>query len=164
MLASTGSPDYLAGGPCERGGKSGEFHRRPLLPWPLMDTWIEHRRTDGELIGWLRMRDEHFVAVDMLGREITEPLDYLDAEEALEERGLSFLAEPWLLEHPDGTSERVRITEVHPERITVRQDDYGVAAVAGANVRDYVLPFPAPTRLRPLHGESGATTTKGGPA
>lgn len=115
-----------------------------------MDTWIEHRRPDGELIGWLRMLGEQFIAVDMLGREVTGEVDYLEAEEALEERGLSFLAEAWLLEHPDGTSERVRITEVNPERITVRQDDLGVAAAAGVNVRDYVLPFPAPATLRPL--------------
>ena len=111
---------------------------------------MEHRRADGEKIGWLIMRGDHFIAVDMLGWEITGAVDYMVAEEALEERGLSFLAEPWTLEHPDGTSERVRITEVRPERITVRQDDYGVAAVAGANVRDYVLPFPAPASLRPL--------------
>lgn len=121
-----------------------------LASVPVMDTWIEHRRQDGELIGWLRMLDDHFVAVDMLGWEITGEVDYLEAEEALEERGLSFLADPWVLEHPDGTSERVRITEINTQRITVRQDDFGVAAVAGANVRDYVLPFPAPSTLRPL--------------
>lgn len=33
--------------------------------------WIEHRREDGERIGWIRMVGEHFVAVDVLGREIT---------------------------------------------------------------------------------------------
>lgn len=102
------------------------------------------------------MTGEEFVAVDVLGHEITGPVDWLDAEEALEERGLSFLAEPWLLTLPDGTDVRVRITEVSPRRIRVREDDLGAAAAVGADMRDHILPFPAPSTLRPLRPAPGS--------
>ena len=84
-----------------------------MAPAPLivmvrpMNDWIEHRREDGELVGWIRSCGEGFVAVDVLGREVTAEVDWLSAEEALENRGLSFLAQPWVLELPDGTAQRV---------------------------------------------------------
>ena len=116
-----------------------------------MDTdWIEHRRADGELVGWLAMEGEDLRAVDILGRHITEPVDWLTAEEALEDRGLGFLAEPWLLDLADGTAQRVRIVEVSTDRIRVRDDDFGAAAVAGIDMREHILPFPAPPSLRRL--------------
>lgn len=116
----------------------------------MTEDWIEHRRADGERIGWIRMTGEHFVAIDVLGREVTGAVDWLEAEDALEERGLSFLAEPWLLGLDDGREVRVRITEASPHRIRVREDDFGAASVVGADMRDHVLPFPAPAALRPL--------------
>lgn len=112
--------------------------------------WIEHRRGDGERIGWICIDGDQFVAVDVLGRELTDRVDWLAAEEALEERGLQFLADPWLLDLPDGTSVRVQIVEVSTDRIRVREDDFGVAAVVGAEMREHVLDFPAPAALRPL--------------
>lgn len=117
---------------------------------PVRSDLIEHRRADGETVGWLRMSGEGFIAVDALGHDITGEVDWLTAEEALEERGLSFLAEPWLLELPDGAAVRVRITEVSPRGIDVREDDFGAAAVAGNTMRSHQLPFPAPDTLRPL--------------
>ena len=117
--------------------------------------WIEHKRADGEPIGWIRMSGEDFIAVDALGRDLTGATDWLTCEEALEDRGLSFLAEPWQLMLDGGEVKRVRITEVTPERITVREDDFGAAAVVGADMRDHVLPFPAPAALQPMSGSSG---------
>lgn len=114
----------------------------------LMSDLIEHRREDGELVGWIRVCGEEFVAVDALGRDVTPAVDWLAAEEALEERGLSFLAEPWVLDLPGGTAQRVAITEVSTKAIRVREDDFGAAAVVGAPVREHVLPFPAPPALR----------------
>lgn len=111
--------------------------------------WIEHRRDDGERIGWIRMVGERSIAVDVLGREVTGEVDWLEAEEALDERGLSFLAEPWLLEQSDGAEVRVRIVEASPERIRVAEDELGAASAVGAQSAVHTLPFPAPDVLRP---------------
>lgn len=112
--------------------------------------WIEHRREDGERVGWIRLVGEGCVAIDLLGREFTGVVDWVEAEEALEERGLGFLAEPWTLKRTDGSSIRVRIVEVSPSGIRVREDDFGAAAAVGADVQDHHLPFPVPETLTPL--------------
>jgi GNAT superfamily N-acetyltransferase len=59
------------------------------------------------------------------GRVVAASVEWLDAEEALEQRGLAFLAEPWMLERGEGTPVRVRLVEVTPARIVVKVDDYG---------------------------------------
>ena len=57
-----------------------------------MEDWIEHRRGDGERLGWMRQEGEKFVPVDLLGRDLSGPLDWLAAEELLEETGIGYLA------------------------------------------------------------------------
>ena len=52
------------------------------------DDWIEHRRGDRELLGWVRPDDDGFVVIDLLGRPRTAPLECLAAEEFLEDLGL----------------------------------------------------------------------------
>ena len=113
------------------------------------DYWIEHRRSgDRERLGWIRPDGDEFVALDALGREITGGVDWFAAEEALEERGLHWLTDPWQLDLPDGKTVRVRIVELTPERIVVEADDFGAV---DAVMRNYVLAFPAaPDSLRPL--------------
>lgn len=117
-----------------------------------MDDWTPHRRDDGELLGWIRPDENHWVAVDVLGRTISDPIEWLDAEEALEEHGLSWLADPWML---DGEAERplrVRMVEVAPDqggapgRIVVKVDDYGDMSRTAAD--QFVLPWPVPQQLR----------------
>ena len=116
------------------------------------ESWIEHRRTgDRERLGWIRPEGDGFVALDALGREATGPVEWLAAEEALDERGLHWLADIWVLELPDGTRERVRIVEVTPERVVVQGDDFGAIDVL---TETYVLPFPAPATLRPFDGDA----------
>jgi len=110
---------------------------------------IEHRRADGELVGWLRPEGEGFVVIDRLGRERTGALDWLSAEEALDAIGLAFLAEPWWLRRDDGSLVRVRIAELRPDVVRVREDDFGAAAAVGADVADHLVPFPPGERLRP---------------
>jgi hypothetical protein len=109
--------------------------------------WIEHRRHDGELVGWMRPDGDDFVPVDLLGRDVGESTDWLRAEELLETRGLQYLAEPFLLELADGEHLRVRITEVSTRRITVKKDDFG--AIGGPR-NEYTLAWPAPDELQPL--------------
>ncbi|WP_243075353.1 hypothetical protein [Microbacterium sp. SS28] len=113
--------------------------------------WTAHRRDDGELLGWIRPEGEHWVAVDLLGREASGPVDWLDAEEALESAGLSWLAEIWMLEQDAGEPLRVKLVEVTPGRVgeaghvVVQTDDFGAI---DAPVERFELPWPAPAALR----------------
>ena len=117
------------------------------------DDWIAHHRPgDRERLGWIRPEGDGFVALDALGRPVTGTVDWLAAEEALEERGLHWLADLWQLDLPDGTRERVRIVEVTPDRVVVKGDDFGAVDVV---TRSYVLPFPAPDALHPFEGDAG---------
>ncbi|OUZ09101.1 hypothetical protein BHE97_11390 [Aeromicrobium sp. PE09-221] len=111
-------------------------------------SWIEHRRgRDGERLGWIRMQDDGFVAIDLLGRERTAIVDWETAESTLDELGIGYLAELYELELEDGRWLRARIAEVTPGSITVKQDDGGAV---GAPQVYYPLPFPAPSTLRLL--------------
>lgn len=112
-----------------------------------MADWIEHRRRDGERLGWIRPEGDLFVPVTLLGHDLAGPMDWLAAEEALEDLGLRWLAEPWVLRREDGVVRRVRLTEVTPTRVVVKEDDFG--AIDGQPVT-YTLPFPAPAALQPL--------------
>lgn len=120
--------------------------------------WTAHRRDDGELIGWIHPADAGahpaagWVAVDLLGRTVAGPGEWLDVEAALDEHGIAWLAERWVLE-PDTPAragdEEARVVlfvEVTPERIVVKTDDYGAI---DAPVTTYSLPWPLPARLRP---------------
>lgn len=94
--------------------------------------WTVHRRDDGELVGWIRPDGDAWTAIDLLGREAVASVDWLDAEAALEERGIGYLADVWML-------------EVTPARIVVKVDDYG--DVSRATER-FTLPWPIPAGLR----------------
>jgi hypothetical protein len=114
--------------------------------------WTPHRRDDGELVGWIVPAGDEWVPVDLFGRDVTGPLDWLDAEAALEERGIRFLADIWMLERDGATPLRVRIVEVVPDRagvpgrVVVQTDDFGAI---DAPVTRFELPWPAPAELRP---------------
>lgn len=107
--------------------------------------WIEHRRSDRELVGWIVPRGDDFVIVDLLGRERGGPVDWLSAEEALEELGIGYLADIYVLALENGRDLRVRIAEVSSAGITVKKDDFGDI---GAPQHYFSLPFPAPASLR----------------
>lgn len=109
--------------------------------------WTPHRREDGELIGWIRPEGDAWVGVDLLGRDATAVGEWLDVEEALEKRGLAWLADPWMLERSGGEPLRVRIVEATPEQVVVKEEDFG--DVARGTPR-HELPWPAPAALRPL--------------
>ena len=107
--------------------------------------WIEHRRPDGERIGWMKPVDEQFVVVDLLGREHTEPLDWFEAEETLDALGIGYLADPYEL-LLDGQWRRVRVMEVSTRAIRVKREDWGDMTTP---LIEHVLPFPMPDTLRP---------------
>lgn len=117
-----------------------------------MDDWTPHRRDDGELLGWIHPAGDDWQAVDVLGRTVTDAVDWLEAEAALEAHGLAWLADAWMLEGDDADPIRVRMVEVTPDhdgvpgRIVVKVEDYGDVSAPGAQ---HALSWPLPERLRP---------------
>ena len=103
------------------------------------DTWIEHRRDDGERVGWIRPEGDHYLPIDLLGRECAPPMEWLSAERVLNDRGIAYLADLYELARPDGSWLRVRIVEVSPEGIRVKKDDFGAI---NAEQLYFELPFP----------------------
>ncbi|MFT4281156.1 hypothetical protein [Microbacterium sp.] len=105
-----------------------------------------HRREDGELVGWIRPAGDLWQGIDLLGRPVGDPAEWLEVEAALEERGIAYLADPWMLEGEGERPLRVRLVEVTPERIVVKAEDFGAIDLPG---RTWELPWPLPARLRP---------------
>lgn len=121
-----------------------------------MDTsdWIEHRRGDGERVGWMRPQGDGFVAVDLLGRDVTGAVEWLEAEEVLDELGIGYLADAYLMDRPDAAPLRVRIVEVSQSGIRVKQDDFG--DMSGPARLHYELEWPIPATLRTLASDPDA--------
>jgi Lon protease-like protein len=110
--------------------------------------WIEHRRgLDAELLGWMKPVDDGFVVIDLLGRERTEVLDWLEAEEQLESLGMGYLADPYELQLEDGHWLRVRMVEVSVSGIRLKKEDWGDMTAPQVY---YTAEFPMPARLRAL--------------
>lgn len=83
-----------------------------------------------------------------IGRQRTEPVDWLTAEETLDGLGLTYLADPYELRLDSGSWLRVRITEVSTDGVRVKKDDWGDV---NAPELYYSVPFPADENLlRPL--------------
>ncbi|MBD5788332.1 hypothetical protein IF650_19400 [Cellulosimicrobium terreum] len=109
--------------------------------------WIPHRRPDDrEHVGWIRPAGDDWVAVDLLGHELTGPVDWLAAEDALDATSLAWLAEVWMLEREGADPLRVRLVEVTPDAVVVQTDDFGAVDVP---VERYVFSWPPPAALRP---------------
>lgn len=112
--------------------------------------WIEHRRGDGEVLGWMLPDGDGFRVFDLLGRERTAtPVDWLTAEEMLDALGMSYLADRWTLRAPEGAERPVRIAEANPRGVIVVADEYGAASAVGASPERFRLPFPVGDELRP---------------
>lgn len=104
------------------------------------------RGSDLEQVGYLRLCEgDRFVPMDLMWNELSGPQELTKAEALLEELGLSYLAEDWLLDvedHPEPV--KVRIREITPRQITVANADYGYPADIGT---PFVLSNPT-TALR----------------
>lgn len=112
--------------------------------------WIEHRRADREVLGWMLADGGGFRVFDLLGRERTvEPIEWLAAEELLDELGMSYLAARWVLRFADGAERPVRIAEASPRGVVVVADEFGAASAVGADPERFHLPFPVGDRLTP---------------
>jgi hypothetical protein len=80
------------------------------------------RQDDGELLGYLEPVGERLRPVSPFGHPLAEAGDRPDAESRLEELGLRYLAEPWLLDVADRPDPvRVRILEVRSDRVVLQE-------------------------------------------
>jgi hypothetical protein len=112
---------------------------------------IEHRREDGERVGWIMPEGEGFRPIDLLGRFVVDDVvEWLDAEEALEERGIGYLADRWMMPIDGGDERPVRIAEASVHGIVVVADEFGAASAIGGTPERFTLPFPVGDRLRPV--------------
>jgi hypothetical protein len=68
---------------------------------------------------------EGVVAIDLLGRRRTDVVDWMFAEETLDELGLGYLADQYELRLDDGSWLRVRIAEVSSAALRLKKDDWG---------------------------------------
>ena len=76
--------------------------------------------------------DDGFHIIDLLGRQHTDdPVDWSEAEAALETLGIGYLAGRYSLRLSDGVERRVRIGEVSSSGIIVVADDFGSASAVG---------------------------------
>ncbi len=99
-------------------------------------------------MGWIQPVGDDFVAIDLLGRRRTDAVDWMLAEQTLDELGLGYLADPHELRLDDGSWLRVRIAEVSPSAIRVKREDWGDI---NATQVYYSVSFPVTDdRLRPL--------------
>lgn len=78
------------------------------------------RAEDAEHVGYLGVTEGgEFVPFDRLRRRRGGPMELADAEALLDEAGLRYLAEPWVLRDEDGTETAVRIIEVRRDAVVV---------------------------------------------
>ncbi len=97
-----------------------------------------HRLDDGELVGYLRPVGDGLVPTTLLGTALDDALDRFGAEQVLEEVGLSYLADPWILSHDDGTEQRVLLVEVDAERAVLANADFAQVVGAPRDIGDRV--------------------------
>ncbi|MFT4135728.1 hypothetical protein [Microbacterium sp.] len=115
----------------------------------IPDSWMPHRRADGETVGFIVFDGDLFVPHDLLGRPLAGPVEWDEAEAAVEERGLSWLAEPLVLQLEP--PRRVRVVEVSPARVVVVDDDFGAAQnVDARDLQRWEFELPLQVGLRPL--------------
>lgn len=107
---------------------------------------IEHRRRDGELLGWMRPEGDGFVPVDLLGRDVGPASDWFDAAQALDGIGLGYLADPYELRRHEGSWVRVKLVEVTPAAVTVPE---GWSSGIDAPGAEHTLALPLEGVLRP---------------
>ncbi|MDR1265114.1 MAG: hypothetical protein LBK42_05995 [Propionibacteriaceae bacterium] len=111
------------------------------------DSWMEFRRgSDGERLGWIAPSGDGFVPLSLLGRPLSQPVSWDEAERRLEDAGIGYLAGVWLLDTADGP-QRVRFQEVTPTQARLITDNYSAIDAPFAEI---VLPIPAPDGLRRL--------------
>jgi hypothetical protein len=115
-------------------------------------TWAPYYRADdGELIGYLvQDEDDLVVPVNLVGHPVGGAMDEYLAEQTLEDVGLSYLAEQWLLRQDDGTDKRVVILEIDADHVVVGDAEFALVVGRPADMIGERVTLAVPTdRLRP---------------
>lgn len=114
----------------------------------IPDTWIAHRRDDGEVVGWIDMTvaEPQIVPIDRLGRPLEPVDDWHEAEQVLDGVGLRFLMDRYVVKE-DGRDTVVRIAHVYEDRLVLSTALTDAIEDVG---REILVPFPAPDSLRPI--------------
>lgn len=102
----------------------------------LPESWIPHRRSDGETVGWIDITTAapKVIPIDRLGRELEPVDDWVEAEEALEEIGLGFLTQSFF--HGDIA---VRIRYIDDQEVIVTT---ALTDAIGDRGEEFRLDFP----------------------
>ena len=112
--------------------------------------WEPHHRDDGELIGYLVAGERDLVVpINLVGHPIGVSMERFAAEDMLEDAGLSYLAEPWLLRHDDGSERRVVIVEVDVDHVVVTDAQFALVVGRPSDMVDRVTLSVPTDRLRP---------------
>ena len=112
--------------------------------------WEPHHRDDGELIGYLVAGERGLVVpINLVGHPIGAAMERFAAEDMLEDAGLSYLAEPWLLRHDDGSEQRVVIVEVDADHVVVTDAQFALVVGRPTDMVDRVTLSVPTDRLRP---------------
>ena len=112
--------------------------------------WEPYQRDDGEIIGYLAVEDDDLVVpVNLVGHPIGDAMDRLEAEELLEAAGLSYMAEPWVLRHEDGSEQRVVIVEVDADHVVVTDAQFALVVGRPTEMVETVTLSVPTDRLRP---------------
>ena len=90
------------------------------------------------------------VPMNLVGHPVGEAMDVFAAEQTLEDVGLSYLAEQWLLRHDDGSEQRVVIIEIDADHVVVGDAEFALVVGRPAEMIGERVTLPVPTdRLRP---------------
>lgn len=116
----------------------------------IPEDWIEHRRSsDHEIVGYIAPIGDDVIAMSLLGVPMGEPGDWHEAEERLEQVGLSQLAEPWWLSRDDGSDQKVAIVELDREHAVVVDADTALVVGVPRDISDRQKIAVPTDRLRP---------------
>lgn len=124
--------------------------------------WIDHRRADGEVVGYLVFEGDAWTPHSLLGVPVGKPGELADAETRLDELGLAALIEPWEFVDGSGAARRVVIREINRSFVTIQSAEFALVAGASTASRE-VMKLDLPTeRLRPRRGGTGDQDESGG--
>lgn len=121
-----------------------------MMAGVIPTTWLPYYRIDdGELVGYLRPAGELFEPVTLFGYPLASASEQRWAEEVLDEAGLRYLADRWLLAHDDRPDQVVVIVEVDAERMVVANADFAQVIGWQPNIGDRIVLDVPTNRLRP---------------
>lgn len=107
----------------------------------IPDDWMPHRRADGETVGYVHLAEGGlFQPMDLLGRPLGEPREWLEVEALLDDHSIAWLDGTWSYAIEEGRAVRTRIAELSSSRVVLVEDR--LAAVGGAPPARYEVPVP----------------------